>query len=276
MAGLFDGLNKAVSKLQGLGEKAVDGAKELFEKTPPELREGLDKVADGAKELAGKAVDGAKELYEKTSPELREGLDKVADGARALRDKLETPAAPEAPKDLHAQIEEEVREKLAAWRNAATTGSDPIHDYIQGLGKKAEEAPAEPEAPSEPETPAEPERDETTPEIPPESAAPASSLDELAEQARLAVEKARDAADELPGLLGDQAESLSQKVLETARRAGAALDDIPKHLSDFLAQADATPETPAPEAPEDAPEEPAPEAETPDDADPESDKPDAL
>ena len=30
MAGIMDGLNKAVSKLQDLGENAVDGAKDLF------------------------------------------------------------------------------------------------------------------------------------------------------------------------------------------------------------------------------------------------------
>ena len=41
MAGLMDGLNKAVSKLQDIGEKAVDGAKELYEKAKPGIDEAL-------------------------------------------------------------------------------------------------------------------------------------------------------------------------------------------------------------------------------------------
>ena len=55
MAGLMDGLNKAVSKLQDIGEKAVDGAKDLIEKARPGMSQTLDKVADGAKDLVDKA-----------------------------------------------------------------------------------------------------------------------------------------------------------------------------------------------------------------------------
>ena len=109
MAGLFDGLNKAVSKLQDLGGKAVDGAKELAGKASPELKEGIDKVTDGAKDLA----------------------DRVADGAKALRDKVAAPSAAEPPKDLFEQIDREVREQVKQMREAAANSDDPIHAFFQ-------------------------------------------------------------------------------------------------------------------------------------------------
>ena len=54
MAGIMDGLGKAVSKLANLGEKAVDGAKDLYEKAKPAVEETFDKVTDGAKDLIDK------------------------------------------------------------------------------------------------------------------------------------------------------------------------------------------------------------------------------
>ncbi len=39
MAGIMDGLGKAMNKLQDIGEKAVDGAKDLFEKAKPAMED---------------------------------------------------------------------------------------------------------------------------------------------------------------------------------------------------------------------------------------------
>ena len=52
MAGLMDGLNKAVSKLQDLGGKAVSGAKDILDKTDID-----EKIVEGAKGIVGKIGD---------------------------------------------------------------------------------------------------------------------------------------------------------------------------------------------------------------------------
>ena len=338
MSGLLDGLNKAVSKLQSLGEKAADSAKELAGKASPELKEGLNKAAEGAKELYEKvspevkegfnrAAEGAKGLYDKASPELKEGIDraaegakgiagKLAEGAKTIRDRFDAPGAPEPPKDLHAQIDAEVKEQIRSMREAALNSDDPIHAFFQaqrkaradeaqpekpaettaevavktaeeaiaeaealtaatGLGvetiaqaAEADKLPEEEDAVEAAESPVAEPDDETevveviqdvvaeeteepldlaedspavdetgdiseveadgapseAPQDAEPEAEPASPLEALAEQARAAAERAQIATDALPGLLGAQAELLTQQVLDTAKRAGATLD----------------------------------------------------
>ena len=47
MAGLMDGLNKAMDKLQDLGGKAVDGAKDAFDPSKPGVREQMKVILKG-------------------------------------------------------------------------------------------------------------------------------------------------------------------------------------------------------------------------------------
>ena len=60
MAGIMDSINKAVSK-------AVDGAKDIFDKAKPGIDEALDKVTDGAKDLIEKARPGVEEAFGKVA-----------------------------------------------------------------------------------------------------------------------------------------------------------------------------------------------------------------
>ena len=62
MAGLLDGINKAVSKLQDIGTKAAEGAKELLDKTDID-----EKIMDAANQAKDKAEDVVSDLKDKVS-----------------------------------------------------------------------------------------------------------------------------------------------------------------------------------------------------------------
>ena len=177
MEGFKENLNKAVSKIQegakglldktDLDEKVVAAAKDLKGKAQ-ELLDKTDvdeKVVSAAKDLKGKAqelldktdvdekvVAAAKDLKDKAKaaigqakPGVEDAFNKAAADAKSLFDqtieKIQTPK----PKDAMEQIQDEVNDQVDEIRAAATTASDPIHDYFQ---KKA--APVEgPEEPAE-------------------------------------------------------------------------------------------------------------------------------
>ena len=76
MAGIMDGLGKAVSKLANLGEKAVDGAKDLYEKAKPAVEETFDKVA-GYRDKEKNYYKNRIERYEKCRDQVIETADKL-------------------------------------------------------------------------------------------------------------------------------------------------------------------------------------------------------
>ena len=93
-------------------------------------------LMDELGKAVGKAVDGAKDLFEKAKPAVAGALDKMGDGAKNLADKAK--GAAEGKPDLKGQISDEVKAQVEQIRNAAV-GTDSIHDYIQGKFAKTEE-----------------------------------------------------------------------------------------------------------------------------------------
>lgn len=163
MAGLMDELNKAAAKLQesakalldktDIDEKVIAAAKdvqvkaqELLDKTDidekvvaaakdvqAKAQELLDKtdidekVAAAAKDVTAKA----QALYGKAKPGLEDAFNKAASEAKTLFDKSVEGLQPEKkPKDAMEKIQDEVADQVETIR-AATTATDPIHDYIQ-------------------------------------------------------------------------------------------------------------------------------------------------
>ena len=227
MAGIMDSIGKAVSK-------AVEGAKDLYEKAKPGIDDALEKVSGEAKEL-----------YEKARPGVEEALGKVAEGAKNLADKAkeavqnaaetgekadaaakdalddipEAPKAPETekPRNVLEQIDQEVKDQVQKMRDAATK-ADPIHEYFQKTyNKKAEPADTE----SQPEKP--------------------SGLEGLAEMAKEAAAKAHSAAEQMGKALSEGVQNLGAKVQEAFDNAKGveAAQDVTDAVKDDLAKAEA-------------------------------------
>ena len=143
MADILDGLNKAKDVLQDLGGKAVDGAKDLYEKAKPTVEDTFDKVSDGAKDLYEKAKPGLESAFDKMADGAKDVMEKVSGGAKNLAEKAR--GEEEGEQDLKAQILDEVKAQVAQMREAAATGTDSIHDYIQNKYARTEEKPEEKE-----------------------------------------------------------------------------------------------------------------------------------
>ena len=186
MADILDGLNKAKDVLQDLGGKAVDGAKDLYEKAKPTVEDTFDKVSDGAKDLYEKAKPGLENAFDKMADGAKDVMEKVSGGAKNLAEKAGGEGENEP--DLKAQILEEVKTQVAQMREAAATGTDPIHDYIQNKYARAEEKPEEVETDD------------------------AQTLEQAATDAAQAAEKAENAARDALNTLGANLDDLAEKV----------------------------------------------------------------
>ena len=191
MAGILDGLNKAVSKLTDMGKSVLD-------KT--DIDEKIVETAKGLKDKAQQALDKT-DIDEKIVETAKGAVEKGKEAVSAAAEKVAAVkgSVPEAPKDAMGQIKDEVSAQVEQIRSA-TTGSDPIHDYIQNK-YHAEEKPAEPE-PQKPDT-----------------------LQDAVEQARAAAEKANDAAEMVQSAVDAKLQNISDRAkaaYEEARDTVAA------------------------------------------------------
>ena len=137
------------------------------------IMDGISKAFSKLQDLGGKAVEGAKKVEE------------TVDQAKK--------AAPEAPKDAMDQIKSEVDAQVEKIRSAAT-GTDPIHDFMQG---KRAEAAAE---------------------------APAASFEDAVNQVKAAAGKVAEAAGKAQAAVGEKLDDIADKAkaaYEQARDSAA-------------------------------------------------------
>ncbi len=108
-----------------------------------EIREGLENVAGKIQEGVDRAIAGAKDVYEKAKPYIEDGIEMVRDGAQSLYERVkpavgdstEEPSEEKTP-DAREEIDREVAEQIGKIRESAETPT-PFTEYIrETYGKK--------------------------------------------------------------------------------------------------------------------------------------------
>lgn len=133
MRNLLDGIENAAAKLQNLGEKALNSASGQLE----ELKPAVDKAVAGAKDLFNKAGDGIEHAMEEAKDALSHAIDSISAADNIPEAEIEeVPAAPEKTPSAFDQIDADVEAQLNQIRSAQQTPG-AFSDYIaRKFGKK--------------------------------------------------------------------------------------------------------------------------------------------
>lgn len=106
-----------------------------------EIRDGLENVAEKVQEGVDRAIAGAKDVYEKAKPYIEDGIEMVKDGAQSLYERVK-PAIEnltdnsDKTSEVREEINREVEEQVQKIRESAVTPT-PFTEYIrQNFGKK--------------------------------------------------------------------------------------------------------------------------------------------